>query len=217
MELLKTDLHRMIGHDGLPAEVTATMLKHVTSGLRYLHLKDLVHRDIKPGNIFVSAGVAKIGDFGLCCRKRQAKNTLGVCGTLQYLPADILTMRTPMGERRDIWGLGCVLCLGFLLALFVLCMFFVVFVLCFFCLTCSRYEMVEATLAFEEPPKMEQPLPEMKSPKWRTYGSVLHTAWKQLMSTPTAVQSLEIVGDLASCYLLVFQVRLLLFSFFKLL
>ena len=77
--------------------------------------------------------------------------------------------------------------------------------------------MVEATLAFEEPPKMEQPLPEMKSPKWRTYGSVLHTAWKQLMSTPTAVQSLEIVGDLASCYLLVFQVRLLLFSFFKLL
>ena len=93
MELLKTDLHRMIGHDGLPAEVTATMLKHVTSGLRYLHLKDLVHRDIKPGNIFiVSAGVAKTGDFGLCCRKRQAKNTLGVCGTLQYLPADILTM-----------------------------------------------------------------------------------------------------------------------------
>ena len=52
MELLKTDRRKIIGHDdddddGLPSEVTTTMLEQVMSGLRDLHRKELVHRDIK--------------------------------------------------------------------------------------------------------------------------------------------------------------------------
>ena len=50
MELLKIDRRKIIGHDdddGLPSEVTTTMLEQVMSGLRDLHLKELVHRDIK--------------------------------------------------------------------------------------------------------------------------------------------------------------------------
>ena len=124
MELLKTDLHKMIGTSGLPSEVCARLLSHVTSGLRYLHNRRLVHLDVKPQNIFVSSGVAKLGDFGLCCKKEKA-NLGGVCGTLQYLPGDVLCGKVPMSERNDIWGLGCVLqlCNEFKICLKVLIQF----------------------------------------------------------------------------------------------
>ena len=65
MELLKTDRRKIIGHDddddGLPSEVTTTMLEQVMSGLRDLHLKELVHRDIKW--IWCSC----VQTFKICC------------------------------------------------------------------------------------------------------------------------------------------------------
>eukprot|EP00438_Fugacium_kawagutii_P027422 Skav217148 [mRNA] locus=scaffold2621:8681:11690:+ [translate_table: standard] len=165
MELLKTDLHHMIGGEGLPTEVAAKVTGGVVSGLRYLHLKQLVHRDIKPGNIFVTAGVAKIGDFGLCCKLEHAGKML--CGTPEYLPADVWHRATPPGIRCDVWGCGCTL-----------------------------YEMVEAAMLFRLPPLMEEAIPALQSPKWRNYGSVLTSALRELMSTPTTRNCLEIVSNL---------------------
>ena len=56
--------------------------------------------------------------------------------------------------------------------------------------------MVEARLAFDIPPGPDDRLPELVSPNWQSYGGVLLRAWKQLMSTPTAALSLQIVGSL---------------------
>ena len=39
----------------------------ITKGLQYMHFNKILHRDLKPANVFLSkAGVAKLGDFGLC-------------------------------------------------------------------------------------------------------------------------------------------------------
>lgn len=42
------------------------MFKGCTRGLAYLHANGVIHRDIKPGNILVINGAAKISDFGGC-------------------------------------------------------------------------------------------------------------------------------------------------------
>ncbi|KAK7200760.1 eukaryotic translation initiation factor 2-alpha kinase [Novymonas esmeraldas] len=48
-------------------------MRHISDGIEYLHKQDVVHRDLKPTNIFVSNdNVLKIGDFGLAKRRGNA-------------------------------------------------------------------------------------------------------------------------------------------------
>lgn len=53
-------------------------MQNIADGLAYLHNQDVVHRDLKPTNIFVSnANVLKIGDFGLAKRRIATTNSNG--------------------------------------------------------------------------------------------------------------------------------------------
>merc|ERR1711893_229909 len=50
---------------GLDLNTTKYYTYQITNGLHALHRKGLIHRDLKPQNIFVTKdGVIKIGDFG---------------------------------------------------------------------------------------------------------------------------------------------------------
>ena len=79
---------------------------NITSAIKYLHYKQVCHRDVKPQNIFVAGGVAKLGDFGLVVHWN---NITDVGGTPEYLPYDVWHGDVPMPPRCDVWGLGCVL------------------------------------------------------------------------------------------------------------
>jgi translation initiation factor 2-alpha kinase 4 len=60
---------------GLPAvEERWRLLREVMQGLLYIHSKGLIHRDLKPNNIFLSReGSVKLGDFGLATTLSQPK------------------------------------------------------------------------------------------------------------------------------------------------
>ena len=75
-------------------------------GLSYLHNRNVMHRDIKPDNLFISeSGVIKLGDFGLAvqlehsCSKR---NT--TCGTSLYMAPEVYEEEACL--KSDVWALG---------------------------------------------------------------------------------------------------------------
>ncbi|KAG8549788.1 hypothetical protein GDO81_019736 [Engystomops pustulosus] len=85
-------------------------LKQIISGLKYLHMKGIIHRDLKLGNFFINENMElKVGDFGLAARlepPEQRKKT--ICGTPNYLAPEVLH-RHGHGPESDVWSLGCVM------------------------------------------------------------------------------------------------------------
>ena len=85
--------------------------RQAASGLHAAHMSGIVHRDIKPGNIFLlNSGTVKILDFGLSRFVHQQHFTAPhkIMGTLSYMPPEQLAGES-VDYRADIWALGVVL------------------------------------------------------------------------------------------------------------
>ena len=83
----------------------------IVEALRYIHSQNVIHRDIKLGNLFLDAKFSvKIGDFGLSTKilsnPPELKKTL--CGTPNYIAPEIIA-RQGYSFPVDIWALGIVL------------------------------------------------------------------------------------------------------------
>uniref|UniRef100_A0A663MAR3 Serine/threonine-protein kinase PLK3 n=1 Tax=Athene cunicularia TaxID=194338 RepID=A0A663MAR3_ATHCN len=85
-------------------------LKQIISGLKYLHLKGILHRDLKLGNFFINENMElKVGDFGLAaCQDISEQKKKTICGTPNYLAPEVL-LRQGHGPESDVWSLGCVM------------------------------------------------------------------------------------------------------------
>uniref|UniRef100_A0A673BB00 polo kinase n=1 Tax=Sphaeramia orbicularis TaxID=375764 RepID=A0A673BB00_9TELE len=85
-------------------------LRQIISGLKYLHSRGILHRDLKLGNFFVNENMElRLGDFGLAAKLEtveQRKKT--ICGTPNYLAPEVLN-RQGHGTESDVWSLGCVM------------------------------------------------------------------------------------------------------------
>jgi serine/threonine protein kinase/tetratricopeptide (TPR) repeat protein len=83
----------------------------IASGLAAAHARNIVHRDIKPGNIIISKdNSARIVDFGLArvVATPSATMTGGITGTLPYMsPEQILG--EAVDQRCDVWALSILL------------------------------------------------------------------------------------------------------------
>ena len=122
MEMLTgIDLENLVGRHGpVPAERAIHILRQVCHSLADAHQNGLIHRDVKPANIFVSrAGTdidfVKVLDFGLVRlnSERPEGDRLNltqegaVGGTPAYVAPEIV-LGEAYDHRVDIYGLGCV-------------------------------------------------------------------------------------------------------------
>ena len=77
----------------------------ILDGLRTIHNSGIIHRDIKPDNIFIIEGNAKIGDFGLSTSKRKISSKEDVAGSPLYLSPEQKKGEC-YNEKVDIFALG---------------------------------------------------------------------------------------------------------------
>lgn len=113
-ELLQgTSLQDQLNRKGaLPINETLAILFPVMGALAYAHDHGVVHRDVKPANVFLSyrtglTPVPKLLDFGIAAAidRTRLTETDTIVGTLSYMaPEQILN--TALGPSIDIWAIG---------------------------------------------------------------------------------------------------------------
>ena len=105
-------LGQIIKQDGpLTPEAAVGIGAQVADGLAAAHAVRTIHRDVKPGNILVTAeGVAKISDFGIARAHDQGQLTRTgmVIGTPEYFAPELARGEDPTIEV-DVWALGATL------------------------------------------------------------------------------------------------------------
>jgi hypothetical protein len=83
------DQCRRDGQPGIPAEELLGYMEETARALDYLHGKNLLHRDIKPNNVLLCGGHARIGDFGLILDERQTGSVDSQAGTRPYMAPEV--------------------------------------------------------------------------------------------------------------------------------
>ena len=100
--------------DKMPLELSLKVITQVADGLAYAHARGIVHRDIKPGNIFLlQSGQVKILDLGLSknYKTKQSFNTMEgtALGTPNYLSPEQALGMTDLDGRTDQYALAATL------------------------------------------------------------------------------------------------------------
>lgn len=82
------------------------MACHIASGMRKLHARHMIHRDIRPDNILVNENyIAKIGDMGIA-RVMEANNRLTVIGYVPYMPPEFFLGFGKYDQSLDVFTFG---------------------------------------------------------------------------------------------------------------
>ncbi|QDV50254.1 serine/threonine protein kinase [Gimesia fumaroli] len=112
------DLQEIVSKNGaLEFRDAVNYIRQAARGLAHAHEADMVHRDVKPGNLLVdSKGVVKILDLGLARFFHEGEDkslTIAhdekVLGTADYLAPEQAIDSHMVDSRADIYSLGCTL------------------------------------------------------------------------------------------------------------
>jgi len=121
MELLEGEsLGALLGRRApLPVAELASLVREAALGLHAAHEAGIVHRDVKPANLFVCAGGrVKVLDFGICrfepeLTQLEAKTTdPSALGTPAFMAPEQVRGVTDLDRRVDVWALGVLLYVG---------------------------------------------------------------------------------------------------------
>lgn len=103
-------LRRRLDRGILPLAEAVRLLRSMLSGLLVLHRHGIVHRDIKPDNIWLfSDGGFRLGDFGLAKLPNLPEEPGKVFGTASYMSPEQARDSSAVDCRSDLYSLALVL------------------------------------------------------------------------------------------------------------
>jgi serine/threonine protein kinase len=107
------ELDQVLAREGpLPSTLAVRTLLPVLNGLAAAHAKGIVHRDVKPANIFLARDAQrriqpKLLDFGVArvvSARREITSPGLVCGTAHYMSPEQARGSVEIDARSDIWS-----------------------------------------------------------------------------------------------------------------
>eukprot|EP00039_Didymoeca_costata_P030040 m.27656 g.27656 ORF g.27656 m.27656 type:complete len:342 (-) comp7917_c0_seq1:35-1060(-) len=112
LELCYTDLEKIIQNPAITlntSDVKSFMLM-TCRGIEFLHDNWILHRDLKPNNLFITeGGVLKVGDFGLATfYASPSRPYTSQVVTLWYRAPELLFGAKSYGGGVDMWAVGCI-------------------------------------------------------------------------------------------------------------
>ena len=114
LEFVDGGTSQKTGDDGLPVPLSRKVIwshmRHLVLGLEYLHMHNIIHRDIKPDNLLLTKrGVLKIADFGTSCLCEGDANAQKTAGTPPFFSPELCTTDakgTYDTRVVDLWAVG---------------------------------------------------------------------------------------------------------------
>ncbi len=106
MEIM-TPLDKWLHENNLTVSEAIDISLEVAKGLKVCHQNNIMHRDIKLNNIFVSKdGKFKLGDFGVSKRLDTLTRSHTIKGTPHYIAPEIYVKNEKYNKQADIYSLG---------------------------------------------------------------------------------------------------------------
>ncbi|KAF7370712.1 Mitogen-activated protein kinase [Mycena sanguinolenta] len=111
MEPMEADLHQIIkSGQTLTSEHVQYFVYQILRGMKFVHSANVIHRDLKPGNLLVNADCElKICDFGLSRGFENASNLTEYVATRWYRAPEIMLGFREYDTAIDVWSVGTIL------------------------------------------------------------------------------------------------------------
>src|ERR1051326_988189 len=105
------DLNELITSVGrlrrfVPVGIVAKMMADAARGLHAVHQAGVIHRDVKPSNLFLRGdGICSVGDFGIAVDRARDHGIQSLVGTPPFMAPEQWRAE-PIDRRTDLYALG---------------------------------------------------------------------------------------------------------------